>query len=74
MGEEEARQGDILPIKTVSSAAHNTHSGLSYQYDLSTAACGFCGEELRLVQHKPCTNSQETKKNSIRNDTGAIFL
>jgi hypothetical protein len=25
MGEEEARQGDILPIKTVISAAHNTH-------------------------------------------------
>ena len=63
MGEEKARHSHILPIKmkTISHAAHR-HSGLSYQYELRTAACSFCGEEIRLVQHKPCTNRQKTRK------------
>jgi hypothetical protein len=33
-----------------------------YQYDQSTAGCGFSREELRPVQCKPCTDRQESKK------------
>jgi hypothetical protein len=63
MGEEEARQGDILPIKKQLALQHMAYTcRLSYQYDLSTAACSFYREELCLVQRKPCTDSQETRR------------
>jgi len=35
----------------------------SHQYNLGTSACSFSRKELRLAQHKPCTDSQETKSN-----------
>ena len=79
MGEEEARQAYILPTKKkeiISSVAHDIHIvELSYQYDLSTTACSFCREDLRLVQRKACTNCQETKKKSQSETTpGRSFL